>query len=114
MDKIKIVVLVLIGGILLMSNARGQKQETEKELTTLKLVQQLYDAEKVKSGEKIKANFEIINTGKNNLYIEDVITSCGCTKYELSNYNAVPDEKINISVEIDTNGKKVEKIILQF
>lgn len=51
MDKIKIVVLVLVGGILLMSNARGQKQETEKELTTLKLVQQLYDAEKVKSGE---------------------------------------------------------------
>lgn len=39
----------------------------------------VYDAGKIKQGEKVKHTFVIENKGKSDLILESVIASCGCT-----------------------------------
>lgn len=50
------------------------------EFTTIEFSESSHDFGKLKAGETVIFSFSIKNTGKNDLYISDLISDCGCLK----------------------------------
>jgi len=97
-------------------NADSEFSETDSNLkkTTLKFDALEHDFGMVKEGEKVKHVFEVFNTGKNDLVLQEVRPSCGCTT---PNYDKKPirsGKKGTIEVVFDTKGRpgKQRKTIL--
>ena len=56
-------------------------------------------------GDTVYHNFHFTNTGTDNLLIESVITSCGCTASQYTNTPVKPGESGVIIIEYKTAGK---------
>jgi hypothetical protein len=69
---------------------------------TLKMSSYNHNFGKVSEGEKLDLTIEITNTGKSELRIKDVKSSCGCTAALLSSKLLKPDEKGKLKIEFDT------------
>ena len=82
--------------------------------TTLKFVAVEHDFGQVKEGEKVAHTFEVMNTGKTGLLIQNVSPSCGCTTPKYDKKPILPGKKGMIEVVFDTKGRpgKQRKSIL--
>jgi uncharacterized cupredoxin-like copper-binding protein len=81
-----------------------QKQKDEN-LPRLKFEKNQFDFGKVKDGDLLQHTFNYKNTGKSELIIKDVRSSCGCTVPFVSKKNLKPGEEANLKVEFDTSGR---------
>lgn len=70
----------------------------------------------MKEGEIIACNFYIENTGKNNLIINNIETSCGCTIVKWNKQPLKPGKKTKLEVEFNSSGRygKQYKVISIF
>lgn len=59
----------------------------------------------VQEGKVVDFTFEYSNSGKNDLEIKDVKTSCGCTAAVVSGKKLKPGEKGTLKVELDTSNR---------
>lgn len=75
-------------------------------LPKLKLDKTEYDFGNVEEGKLVETKIGFKNIGKSELIISDVKTSCGCTAVLLSSKKLKPNEKGNLRIELDTNGRE--------
>lgn len=68
----------------------------------LKLSSYNHNFGNVKEGEKLDLTLDIFNTGKSELRIKEIKSSCGCTAALLSSKLIKPDEKGELKIEFDT------------
>jgi len=73
--------------------------------TTLKFIATEHDFGQVKEGEKVTHTFEVVNTGKANLFLQSVKPSCGCTTPTYEKRPIRPGKKGTIEVVFDTKGR---------
>lgn len=64
-----------------------------------------YDFGDIKEGDEAIKDFVFTNTGKKNLIITDVVTSCSCTASSWPREPIAPGHKGTITVGYDTKGK---------
>jgi len=64
-----------------------------------------YDFGDIKEGAEATKEFVFTNTGKKNLILTDVVTSCSCTASSWPKEPIAPGQKGTITVGYDTNGK---------
>jgi hypothetical protein len=64
----------------------------------LELKETAFDFGKIPQGRPVTHNFDVKNTGKTPLYIENVQASCGCTTPEWSQEPVAPGATTNIKV----------------
>jgi hypothetical protein len=73
-----------------------------------------YEAKTIKQGEKINASFTLENKGANDLKIERIAVSCGCSVADIENMLLKSGEHTILKAEIDTNelplGKSTKSI----
>ncbi len=79
------------------------------------IVNKIQDFGTVPKGEKIKATFEVRNTGKAPLEISQVRPTCGCTVANFT-HSVAPGATGNITAEVDTTGftGPISKAVLVF
>jgi len=82
----------------------GEASETLKK-TTVKFLATEHDFGRVKEGEKVVHVYEVLNTGKADLLIQDVNPSCGCTTPKYDKKPIRPGKKGSIEVVFDTNNR---------
>lgn len=73
--------------------------------TTLKFTSLEHDFGTVKEGERVKHVYEVQNTGKTDLVLQDVRPSCGCTTPNYEKKPIRPGKKGTIEVVFDTKGR---------
>ncbi len=88
--KVKELYMNLINGI-------GNKTSNEK-LTTVSIDTTVLDFGSFPMSEKQDRNFVLTNTGDNLLVIQDIVTSCGCTKVEYSKEPVRPGGTLEVKV----------------
>ena len=71
---------------------------------TLKFKNATVDFGEVASGKIVDISFDFENTGKDILYIKNVIPTCGCTTADLVKKDYQPGEKGTISSKFNTSG----------
>ena len=64
-----------------------------------------HDFGKITQGEKVSYTFMLENRGKNDLMINDVIASCGCTVAKWDEKPISPHKTTNIDVIFNSEGK---------
>jgi hypothetical protein len=76
------------------------------ELPVISFSKQIHDFGKIIQGEKVSFNFRFTNTGKSDLVISQVNSSCGCTVTRFPKKAIKPGEKDKITVTFDSEGRK--------
>jgi len=76
------------------------------ELPKITFKQTTHDFGRIIQGEKIAVNYYFENTGKSDLVINKVSTSCGCTVGNYPKKPIKPGKKGKIEVVFDSKGKK--------
>ena len=79
--------------------------DTTLVITTLKYVATEHDFGQVKEGEKVVHVFEVLNTGKEDLLLQSVRTSCGCTTPKYDKKPIRPGKVGTIEVAFNTKGR---------
>lgn len=103
--------------------SQAQTAATAKPAEPLQLKETAYNFGKIQQGRPVTHNFEVINTGKEPLMLENVQASCGCTTPEWSKdaiqpgatsiikvgYNAASEGAFNktITIQYNSNQSKV-------
>lgn len=80
-------------------------EEEKANPPVLEIPETNFDFGTVKSGDKVKHNFVIRNTGKRDLIIRSTRASCGCTATEPEKDVLAPGEETNIGIVFDTRGR---------
>ena len=105
--------------ILMIVSACGQRSKSKEEVvtlysseadstlkkTTIKFVDTEHDFGQVQEGEKVSCTFEVLNTGKNDLLIQSVKPSCGCTTPKYDKKPIRSGKKGTIEVVFNTKGR---------
>jgi len=63
------------------------------------------DLGQVTEGNKVVAKFVVTNTGNENLFLQNVSASCGCTKPKFDAKPIRPGRKTEIEVTFDSSGR---------
>ena len=79
--------------------------DTTLKKTTIKFVTVEHDFGQVREGEKVTFVYEVLNTGKENLLLQSVRPSCGCTTPKYDKQPIRPGKKGSIEVAFDTKGR---------
>lgn len=97
------------------TNKTETKVETKK-YTVIKANKSIHNFGKIKEGEILATNFYIENTGVNNLIINKIETSCGCTAVKWNKEPLSPGKKTKIEIEFNSSGRfgKQYKVISIF
>ena len=78
---------------------KGMGESTSKErVTTVSINSTVIDFGSFPKEEKQERSFILTNTGKGLLVIQDIVTSCGCTKVEYSKEPVRPGERLEVKV----------------
>lgn len=78
---------------------KGMGESTSKErLTTVSINSTVIDFGSFPKEEKQERSFVLTNTGKRLLEIQDIVTSCGCTKVEYSKEPVRPGGTLEVKV----------------
>ena len=78
---------------------KGMGESTSKErLTTVSINSTVIDFGSFPKEEKQERSFILTNTGNGLLVIQDIVTSCGCTKVEYSKEPVRPGETLEVKV----------------
>ncbi|KUO59040.1 hypothetical protein APF79_10450 [bacterium BRH_c32] len=75
---------------------------TESKLT---LTKNYFDFGNIKEGKIVEVTIAFKNSGKKDLIIKDVKTSCGCTAVLLSSKKLKPGEQGDMRIELDTSNR---------
>ena len=95
-------------------------------IETLQLKESKYDFGKIQQNRPVTHTFEIINTGKEAIKLDNVQASCGCTTPEWSpepiapgtsatikvGYNAASEGPFSKSISIQYNGKETTTLLI--
>ena len=105
--------LFILGTASLAQAQHNTTQAAAKDVLLLKETR--YDFGKIQQGKPVTHIFEVVNTGKEPLQIENVQASCGCTTPEWSHDPIAPGatKKITIGYNAATKGE-FEKLITIF
>ena len=105
--------LVILG---LASFVQAQTSAKQAEASDVLLVKETrYDFGKIPQGKPVTHIFEVVNTGKEPLQIENVQASCGCTTPEWSHDPIAPGASKKITVGYNAAAKgEFEKTITVF
>ncbi len=76
-----------------------------EQLTTLEAEHDTYDFGKIIQEDVVKHVFTIKNTGQNNLILENVKPSCGCTAIQWPREPIAPGETAEIEAQFNSRGK---------
>ena len=76
---------------------KGQTKQIGN-MTTVSVDQKVMDFGRFLQSEKLERSFVLANTGNGLLVIQDIITSCGCTKVEYSKEPIRPGGKLEVKV----------------
>ena len=74
-------------------------------LTTIAFEEVSYDFGKIKEGEVVKHKFKFTNTGTNDLILENVKPSCGCTALDWPKAPIAPGKTGEIEAQFNSAGK---------
>lgn len=102
-------VLILLFIFLSCSSSKSEKQEQPKvektgQTTEFEFQKEMHNFGTLQAGEIVMFSFLFTNTGKNNLWINNVDTGCGCMSAEFPEKPLKPGEKGEITVEFDSSG----------
>lgn len=84
----------------------AEHQGDLNELPVIKFEKDEHDFGRIIQGEVVTYAFKFTNTGKNELLIANVSTSCGCTISKFSQEPIKPGEQGTIQVTFDSEGRK--------
>lgn len=87
-------------------SAKGDQDLKPYEMPKITFEKTKHDFGNVIQGEKVVYNFAFTNTGKSDLLISTVSTSCGCTVGKYPKTPIKPGDKGSIEVVFDTKGRK--------
>ncbi len=76
------------------------------ELPVISFDKDIHDFGKILQGEKVSFNFRFTNTGKSDLIISQVKSSCGCTITRFPKLAIKPGAKDKITVTFDSEGRR--------
>ena len=79
--------------------------DTVMKKTSIKFEVLEQDLGQVKEGEKVITKFVVTNTGNENLFLQNVSASCGCTKPKFDAKPIRPGRRSEIEVTFDTSGR---------
>jgi len=88
------------------SNPKSASGTEVNNLPVIEFVKDLHDFGKVIQGEKVSFGFRFKNTGKTDLVIAQVNSSCGCTVPGFPKTPIKPGQENVISVMFDSAGRK--------
>ena len=92
--------------ILYSSDFSGAQKLRRKKLTKMEFLTKYQDLGEVKSGEKRHVKYYFQNIGKNDLTIQNIEVSCGCTAVDYPKYALKSGEKGVINVSYDSKDRK--------
>lgn len=75
-------------------------------MPVLEFESDFHDFGRVIQGEKVSFGFKFTNTGKSDLIISNVSTSCGCTVPDFPKTPVKPGESHKIDVKFDSEGRR--------
>ncbi len=81
------------------------KTEKPKEQPKMKLSRSQHDFGTVSEGKVVELNVDFKNIGKDELIVNDVKSSCGCTAALLSSKKLAPGQTGQIKIELDTSDR---------
>jgi len=79
--------------------------DTVPRKTTVKFLATEHDFGQVLEGDKVVHVYEVLNTGKENLLLQSVKPSCGCTTPKYDKQPIRPGKKGSIEVVFNTKGR---------
>lgn len=89
-------------------NSKNTKESVKDTVTSIEFESKHYDFGQITRGEVVQHTYVFKNTGKIDLYIQEVDPSCGCTTPEWPEGQAIkPGEKGKILVKFDTKGQSL-------
>ena len=88
------------------TNPNTASGKVKDNLPMIEFEKEIHDFGKVIQGEKVSYGFKFKNTGKSDLVISQVNTSCGCTVPKFSKEPIKPGEEQVITVKFDSKGRK--------
>jgi hypothetical protein len=80
-------------------------QTVPEKLTTIQFDEVSFDFGKIKEGETVKHKFRFTNTGTNDLILENVKPSCGCTALDWPKDPIAPGKSGEIEAQFNSTGK---------
>lgn len=88
------------------TNPNTASGEVKGELPVIEFEKEVHDFGRVIQGEKVTYGFKFKNTGKSDLVVYQVKTSCGCTTPKFSKEPIKSGEERMITVTFDSKGRK--------
>jgi len=89
------------------NNPNSAKEKSDlSSLPFIKFEEEVHDFGKIIEGETVSFSFKFINTGKSDLVIADVSTSCGCAVPSFPKTPVRPGEKEVIKISFNSAGKR--------
>jgi hypothetical protein len=88
------------------SNPNSASGDSKDKLPFIEFEKDIHDFGKLIQGEKATFNFRFTNTGKSDLVITQVQTTCGCTVPKFPKTAIKPGEGEVIKVTFDSSGRK--------
>jgi len=87
-------------------NPNTASGEVADNLPVIEFEKEIHDFGKVIQGERVSYGFKFKNTGKSDLVITQVKTSCGCTVPKFKKEPIKPGEERIITVTFNSSGRK--------
>ena len=89
------------------NNPNSAKEKSDlSSLPFIKFEEEVHDFGKIIEGETVSFSFKFTNTGKSDLVIADVSTSCGCAVPSFPKTPVRPGEKEMIKISFNSAGKR--------
>lgn len=88
------------------TNPNSASGDKENILPKIEFEREVHDFGKLIQGEKATFNFKFTNTGKSDLVISEVQTSCGCTTPKFSKKAIKPGDGDMIKITFDSGNRK--------
>jgi hypothetical protein len=89
------------------NNPNSAKEKSDlSSLPFIKFEEEVHDFGKIIEGETVSFSFKFTNTGKSDLVIADVSTSCGCAVPSFPKTPIRPGEKDVIKISFSSAGKR--------
>lgn len=86
-------------------NSAGGSVDSDQ-MPVLEFETDFHDFGRVIQGEKVSFGFKFTNTGKSDLILSNVSTSCGCTVPDFPKTPIKPGESHRIDVKFDSDGRR--------
>lgn len=90
----------------IVKNPNSASGKIDNDLPVIEFEEDFYDFGKIIQGEKVSYSFKFKNTGKSDLIISNVTSSCGCTIGAFPKIPIKPGESNKIEVMFDSENRR--------